>query len=218
MSKFHTTINEWGLVSGIRQAQSDLIVVNEPRSPFSPEARKGQLFVVVEADGDITRGRQACALVAQTICETFYADGSTSITSSLRQALKISNDETAAFEGALSFAHLLTDEPPRVAALKRFLAERTSADARQLMAALVGCGLMSRRFEAVLERLAELEQTEVAPPPLLSGDDLMAAGMKPGPLFKRVLDAVYDAQLEGGIETKDEALAMAKGLVTSPSS
>ncbi len=91
MSKFHTTNNEWGLVSGIRQARSDLIVVNEPRSPFSPEARKGQLFVVVEAEGDVARGRQACALVAQTICETFYADGSTSITSSLRHALKAAN-------------------------------------------------------------------------------------------------------------------------------
>lgn len=91
MSKFHTAITQWGLISGIRQTHSDLIVVNGPRSPFSPEARKGQLVVVVEADGDVSRGRQACMLVAQTICETFYADGSTSITSSLRHALKAAN-------------------------------------------------------------------------------------------------------------------------------
>src|SRR5688572_22778942 len=91
MSKFHTIHSQWGLVSGIRQTASDMVVVNAPRSPFSPESRKGQLFVVVEAEGDVARGRQACALVAQTICETFYADGSTSITSSLRQALKAAN-------------------------------------------------------------------------------------------------------------------------------
>lgn len=91
MSKFHTTISQWGLVSGIRQTQSDLIVVNAPRSPFASEARKGQLIVAVEAEGDVSRGRQACELVAATICRTFYADSSSSITSSLRQALKAAN-------------------------------------------------------------------------------------------------------------------------------
>jgi hypothetical protein len=91
MSKFHTIINQWGLVSGIRQMHSDMIVVSAPRSPFSPEARKGQLVLVVEAEGDVARGRQACALVAKTIRETFYADGSMSITSSLRHALKAAN-------------------------------------------------------------------------------------------------------------------------------
>ncbi len=92
MSKFHITITQWGLVSGVRQVQSDMIVVCAPRSPFSIEARKGQLVVVVEAEGDVSRGRQACELVAKTISETFYADGSTSITSSLRQAIKAANN------------------------------------------------------------------------------------------------------------------------------
>lgn len=91
MSKFHTTINQWGLVSGIRQTNSDMISVTAPRSPFAPDARKGQLIVVVEAEGDVARGRQACTLVAETICEVFYADGSPSITSSLRQAVKAAN-------------------------------------------------------------------------------------------------------------------------------
>lgn len=91
MSKFHTTISQWGLVSGIRQTHSDMIVVSAPRSPFSPDARKGQLVLVVEAEGDVARGRQACALVAQKIREAFYADGSMSITSSLRHALKAAN-------------------------------------------------------------------------------------------------------------------------------
>jgi poly(A) polymerase len=44
---------------------------------------------------------------------------------------------------------------------------------------------------------------------LLTGDDLTAAGWTPGPIFKRVLDAVYDAQLEGAIREKNEALQMA---------
>lgn len=91
MSKFHLSIQQWGLVSGIRQLQSDMVVVHAPRSPFAPEARKGQLLVTVEAEGDASRGRQACELVARTISETFYADGSLSITASLRAALKAAN-------------------------------------------------------------------------------------------------------------------------------
>ena len=42
---------------------------------------------------------------------------------------------------------------------------------------------------------------------------LTVAGLKPGPVFKRVLDAVYDAQLEDRVKTKDEALALALKLV-----
>ena len=55
-------------------------------------------------------------------------------------------------------------------------------------------------------------EDDVAPAPLVTGDDLTAAGLAPGPLFKRVLDAVYDAQLEGRFDGKQEALAMALAL------
>lgn len=91
MSKFHITSSQWGLISGIRQLHSDMIAVHTPRSPFTLEARKGQLMLVVEAAGDVSQGRQACTLVAKTISETFYADGSMSITASLRAALKAAN-------------------------------------------------------------------------------------------------------------------------------
>jgi hypothetical protein len=57
-----------------------------------------------------------------------------------------------------------------------------------------------------------LEKTEFAPVPLVNGDDLTAAGMKPGPEFKRILDGVYDAQLEGKVKTRDEAMGWVKKL------
>ena len=50
---------------------------------------------------------------------------------------------------------------------------------------------------------------DVAPQPLITGNDLLAAGLKPGPVFKRVLDAVYDEQLEGRVTTKERALELA---------
>lgn len=91
MSRIHTSVAQWGLVSGIRQDTSDLIEVVQAPSRFAPEARKGQLIVTVEAEGDVSRGRAACAVVAQTIRETFYGDDSASITSSLRSAIKAAN-------------------------------------------------------------------------------------------------------------------------------
>ena len=50
----------------------------------------------------------------------------------------------------------------------------------------------------------------IAPPPLITGDDLIAMGLRPGPNFKALLDQTYDAQLEGRVRGKDQALAFAR--------
>jgi len=128
----------------------------------------------------------------------------------LRQALKISNEESEQMAGTLSgLAPLLEDQPPRVAQMKRFLAEPTSACSRKLMDALVVTGLQTDRIGWVRERLAELEKTIYAPTPLIDGDVLMAQGLQPGPLFKRILNEVYDLQLESVVRTREEAIEAA---------
>src|SRR5207248_8569160 len=43
---------------------------------------------------------------------------------------------------------------------------------------------------------------ELDPAPLLTGDDLKAMGLTPGPLFKRVLDAVREGQLDGTVTAR----------------
>jgi poly(A) polymerase len=48
----------------------------------------------------------------------------------------------------------------------------------------------------------------VRPEPLLTGDELIAAGFRPGPAFKAMLLAVEEAQLEGAIQSSDEAMAL----------
>ena len=58
--------------------------------------------------------------------------------------------------------------------------------------------------------LRETPPEELNPPPLLTGDDLIALGWEQGPVFKTVLDAVREAQLEGTIRTKDEAIRLAE--------
>ncbi|HEX4793082.1 MAG TPA: CCA tRNA nucleotidyltransferase [Humisphaera sp.] len=128
----------------------------------------------------------------------------------LRQSLKISNEESDQLLGAIEgLAPLLRDRPPRVATLKRFLARPTAAQSRQLLDALAQTVLHPGRPDELRSQLRELEQTEFAPPPLLTGDDLTAAGLSPGPIFKRLLDETYDAQLENQISTREQALEMA---------
>jgi hypothetical protein len=45
----------------------------------------------------------------------------------------------------------------------------------------------------------------VRPPRLLGGDDLTALGYAPGPLFKEILTALEEAQLEGQVQSRDDA-------------
>lgn len=131
----------------------------------------------------------------------------------LRQSLRISNDEAELIKGTLHGTELLLrDEMPGIAALKRFLAQPAASHSRALVRVvgpLIGAGDQVSRVES---QLRVLEQSDFAPPPLLSGDDLVAAGWTPGPVFKRVLDQVYDAQLEDRITTKQQALELAEHL------
>jgi poly(A) polymerase len=55
---------------------------------------------------------------------------------------------------------------------------------------------------------------DLDPPPLLTGHDLAALGLEPGPQYKRLLDAVREAQLDGEVQTKDDALALVRRLLT----
>lgn len=128
----------------------------------------------------------------------------------LRQSLRISNDEEAQITGTLgALWPLVQDQPPRVAVMKRFLAKPVARGAWEVISAVEKVVGTSGRVAWLGERLDELSDGDVAPEPLITGDDLTAAGMKPGPVFRHVLESVYDAQLEGEIVSKEEAMEMA---------
>ncbi len=67
------------------------------------------------------------------------------------------------------------------------------------------------------EQYEELGEEQIRPPLLLTGDDLIAAGYKPGPQFRLMLEAAEDAQLEGAVATKDEALGLVRERFGGPS-
>jgi len=56
------------------------------------------------------------------------------------------------------------------------------------------------------DHLTHLKPEEIRPVPLISGDDLIALGYRPGPIFKEILKAVEDAQLDLVIHDRAQAL------------
>ena len=69
-------------------------------------------------------------------------------------------------------------------------------------------------MEWFIARVRELEAHRL-PDPLLQGRDLLAIGMSPGPEMGRLLRAVYERQLDGTVGNPDEALALARELMSS---
>ena len=65
-------------------------------------------------------------------------------------------------------------------------------------------------YNFVREAWQGMPEESVRPTPLLTGRELIAAGYRPGPQFKPMLQAVEDAQLEGTITTPEEALALVR--------
>jgi poly(A) polymerase len=61
-------------------------------------------------------------------------------------------------------------------------------------------------YEFVREKLAETPPEVMRPAPLVTGDDLIAAGYAPGPKFKEILGTVEDGQLEGRLTSPEDAM------------
>ncbi len=106
--------------------------------------------------------------------------------------------------------HLRLLDAPRMrtATLKRFLRldgiEELLALARLDKLASNG-DLSSYRF--CRKKLKELGPEGIAPSCLLSGGDLIQLGFQPGPQFTVILDAVEEAQLEGQVRTREDAVS-----------
>jgi poly(A) polymerase len=63
-------------------------------------------------------------------------------------------------------------------------------------------------YDYAATKLEELGKEQIRPALLVTGEDLIAAGYKPGPSFREMLTVAEDAQLEGEVTTKDEALGL----------
>jgi tRNA nucleotidyltransferase (CCA-adding enzyme) len=113
----------------------------------------------------------------------------------------------------------LYDERERVSdgAIRR-LARKCEAGLLYRVAKADCLGRRPGRFEPVAmewfrERVRELDVAVRPPEPLLKGRDLLALGMAPGPQIGRVLQAVYEMQLDGAVTSLEEARERARRML-----
>lgn len=102
-----------------------------------------------------------------------------------------------------------------LADVKRLMASGYFENLLQLLRAdLAATHEASLPWQVLNERSATIPQERVQPAPLVGGDDLKALNIAPGPIYKRVLDGVYTAQLDEQLAGREEALAMLREELT----
>ena len=137
-----------------------------------------------------------------------HVDVGEKITEAICRRLRFSNHETeqilALVHNHMRFADV---ERMKESTLKRFLRlprfeehlalHRLDADSSN--------GILTY-YNFVREKLDSFGPAAMRPVPLVTGNDLIAAGLEPGPRFKEILSAVEDGQLEGRFQSRKEAL------------
>ena len=122
--------------------------------------------------------------------------------------LKLSNAERERVTWLVKYHQYLGEARRlRESKLKRMLAEPGIEEllALHLADALATTGDPSQ-VEYCEAYLRDQPTGPINPPPLVTGHDLVRHGLRPGPQFKVLLDRVREAQLEGQLHSKREAL------------
>lgn len=124
--------------------------------------------------------------------------------------LKLSNAERERSEWLVEKHQILSDAPRmRESKLKMLLAHPGIYELLELHRAdAMASGRSIEHVEFCRKRLPI-----ALPEPLLSGDDLIGLGLRPSKVFKELLDAAWEAQLEDKIRTKAEAIELVKRLL-----
>jgi poly(A) polymerase len=71
---------------------------------------------------------------------------------------------------------------------------------------------MLNNYDFVQKFVRDTPAEQIRPVRLLSGDDLVAMGLQPGPSFRQLLDSLEEAQLNDLIHTREEAVEFLKSL------
>lgn len=143
-----------------------------------------------------------------------HAEVGTRMAEEICRRFRLSNEETEQV-CALVANHMRFGDVKRMksSTLKRFL--RLAGFEEHLELHRLDC-LASHRdlslYEFAKEKLYSTPPEQIRPTPLITGDDLIEAGYKPGPEFKTLLIAVEDAQLDGSVTTKEEALSLVQSM------
>jgi poly(A) polymerase len=137
-----------------------------------------------------------------------HVDVGVKIAEEICQRLRFSSDDTeqvlALVDNHMRFGHVTR---MKESTLKKFLRMPGFDEHLALHRAdsLASHGNLST-YRLIQKKLAEIPPAEIRPAALVTGDDLIAAGYEPGPRYREILEAVEDAQLEGRLLSRDQAL------------
>jgi poly(A) polymerase len=141
-----------------------------------------------------------------------HTDVGAKMSEKIMKRLRFSRKDTQAVS-ALVKNHLKFIEVRnmRESTLKRFLMIDGFEDHLELhrLDCLASHGDVSN-YDFCLEKLIEMKKISPKPPKLITGEDLIRLGFKPGPLFREVLTYVEDLHLEDKVKTKEEAIEAVK--------
>jgi tRNA nucleotidyltransferase/poly(A) polymerase len=144
------------------------------------------------------------------------------------QSLRLSNTEIDQLGKMLRYqnelAQMLTNASPSPRAIYRFFRNTGKAGIEAILlslASFLGTHMgpaPPKEWETEVQLARELftayfeaYEESVKPQPLLQGGDLIQSfGLKPGPLIGRLLELLEEAQVAGEIQTREEALVMAR--------
>jgi tRNA nucleotidyltransferase/poly(A) polymerase len=134
------------------------------------------------------------------------------MTEEIMTRLRFSRAEIDATVSAVANHMVFKDvQGMRVAKLKRFMARDGFDDELELHR--VDCtsshGMLDN-YTFLQARREEFANEPLIPEPLITGNDLKKLGMRPGPRFKEILEAVANRQLEGSLRSPDDALQWVK--------
>jgi poly(A) polymerase len=140
-----------------------------------------------------------------------HAQLGAAISAEICRRLRMSNQE---INGVVDLVHFHMDfyKPGdmRKSDLKRLLKKENIGDHLELFR--VNCLSNHKGLEIHSDYLKQLEaqKNEPAALPLITGTDLVEMGYSPGPIFTDILRAIEDLQLEGTLQTREEALMYVK--------
>ncbi|MGO9864335.1 MAG: CCA tRNA nucleotidyltransferase [Terriglobales bacterium] len=137
-----------------------------------------------------------------------HVDVGVKMAAEICRRLRFSNHDTAQIL-ALVENHMRFKDVQRMkqSTLKRFL--RLPAFDEHLELHRLDCLSSHGQLDSYVYSQEQLRSTPpeaIRPTPLLTGQDLIAAGYKPGPRFKEILIAIEDAQLEARLTSRDAAM------------
>jgi poly(A) polymerase len=137
-----------------------------------------------------------------------HAEVGVKMATAICHRLRFSNDDTQQILALVANHMKFKDVAQmRKSTLKRFV--RLPAFSEHLELHRLDCLSSHGRIEAyqaLKNFLADTPAEQVSPPRLLTGVDLQDMGYVPGPNFQRMLTALEDAQLEGQLQTKEQAI------------